>query len=159
MEPCSLRSKRFQSSYSAKVGAEAIKNGRGGGREKRKPSLPSPSPVISFFFFCSCPSLRSRRLEVVGTKKHLACLPRARPFSLSPANSKRLLRRLLLSQRSRRTRAESLATQARNPVKTKIAAQAGVCKCLLPFICFSYGVYLSVLVTCYAYRGNIVYNT
>ena len=32
----------------------------------------------------------------------------------------------------------------------------GVYKCLLPFICFSYGVYLSVLVTCYAY---IVYNT
>ena len=115
MEPCSLRNKRFQSSYSAKVGAEAIKNGRGGGREKRKPSLPSPSPVISFFF-------------------------------------------LFLSQRSRRTRAESLATQARNPVKTKIAVRAGVCKCLLPFICFSYGVYLSVLVTCYAYRGNIVYN-
>ena len=45
-----------------------------------------------------------------------------------------------------------------NPVKTKIAVQAGVYKCLLPFICFSYGVYLSVLVTCYAYRGNIVYN-
>ena len=43
-----------------------------------------------------------------------------------------------------------------NPVKTKIAVQAGVYKCLLPFICFSYGVYLSVLVTCYAY---IVYNT
>ena len=42
-----------------------------------------------------------------------------------------------------------------NPVKTKIAVQAGVCKCLLPFICFSYG----VLVTCYAYRGNTVYNT
>ena len=115
MEPCCLRSKRSQSSYSAKVGAGAIKNGRGGGREKRKPSLPSPSPVIPFF--------------------------------------------LLLSQRSRRTRAESLATQARNPVKITIAVQTGVYECLLPFICFSYGVYLSVLVTCYAYRGNIVYNT
>ena len=34
---------------------------------------------------------------------------------------------------------------ARNPVKTKIAVQAGVYKFLLPFICFSYGVYLSVL--------------
>ena len=44
-----------------------------------------------------------------------------------------------------------------NPVKTKITLQAGVYKCLLPFICFSYGVYLSVLVPCYAYRGNIVY--
>ena len=55
-------------------------------------------------------SLRSRRLEVVGTRKNgrarrrhargeeapspLACLPRARPLSLSPATSKRLLRRL-----------------------------------------------------------------
>ena len=57
-------------------------------------------------------SLRSRRLEVVGTRKNgraevvgtrkngrarrrpLACLPRARPFSLSPTTSKRLLRRL-----------------------------------------------------------------
>ena len=46
-----------------------------------------------------------------------------------------------------------------NPVKTKIAVQTGVYKCLLPFTSFSYGVYLSVLGTCYAYRGNIVYNT
>ena len=121
----------------------------GEGEGRRGNLLSPPHPPSFHFFFRSCPSLRSRRLEVVGTKKHLACLPRARPFSLSPANSKRLLRRLLLSQRSRRTRAESLATQARNPVKTKIAVQAGVCKCLLPFICFSYGVYLSVLVTCY----------
>ena len=46
--------------------------------------------------FCSITaSLRSRRLEVVGTRKNarerLACLPRARPFSLS--TSKCLLRR------------------------------------------------------------------
>ena len=40
-------------------------------------------------------SLRSRRLEVVGTP--LACLPRARPFSLSPTTSKRLLRWLEIS--------------------------------------------------------------
>ena len=45
-------------------------------------------------------SLRSRRLEVVGTRKNgrakrrHACLPHARPFSLSPTTSKRLLRRL-----------------------------------------------------------------
>ena len=45
-------------------------------------------------------SLHSRRLEVVGTRKNRrarrrhACLPRARPFSLSPTTSKRLLRRL-----------------------------------------------------------------
>ena len=46
----SLRSKRFQSSYSEKVGAEAKKiEGRGEG-EKRKPSLPSPSLVIPLFF-------------------------------------------------------------------------------------------------------------
>ena len=57
-------------------------------------------------------SLRSRRLEVVGTRKNgrvrrrhakgetapspLACLPRARSFYLSPTTSKRLLRRLTL---------------------------------------------------------------
>ena len=62
------------------------------------------------FIKCVFSSLRSRRLEVVGTRKNgrarrrhargeeapspLACLPRARPFSLSPATSKRLLRRL-----------------------------------------------------------------
>ena len=45
-------------------------------------------------------SLRSRRLEVVGTRKNgrairrHACLPRARQFSLSLTTSKRLLRRL-----------------------------------------------------------------
>ena len=45
-------------------------------------------------------NLRSRRLEVVGTRKNgrarrrHACLPRARPFSLLPTTSKRLLRRL-----------------------------------------------------------------
>ena len=44
-------------------------------------------------------NLRSRRLEVVGTRKNgcarrHACLPRARLFSLSPTSSKRLLRSL-----------------------------------------------------------------
>ena len=45
-------------------------------------------------------SLRSRRLEVVGTRKkgrarrRRACLPRARPFCLSPTTSKCLLRGL-----------------------------------------------------------------
>ena len=111
MEPCSLRNKRFQSSYSAKVGAEAIKNGRGG--EGRRGNLLSPPPPPSFLFF----------------------------FALVPTFS---------------TNSRGIA---RNSVKTKIAVQAGICKCLLPFICFSYGVYLSVLVTCYAYRRNIVYNT
>ena len=44
----SLRSKRFQSSYCAKVRAEAKKRLKGEGR--RVPSFPSPSPVIHFFF-------------------------------------------------------------------------------------------------------------
>ena len=50
-------------------------------------------------------SLRSRHLEVVGTRKkgrarrRHACLPRARPFSLTPTTSKRLLRRLIISLR------------------------------------------------------------
>ena len=49
-------------------------------------------------------SPRSRRLEVVGTRKNRrarsrhACLPRARPFSLSPTTSKRQLRRLILDR-------------------------------------------------------------
>ena len=54
----SLRSKRFHSKYSPKVGAEAKKMEGGVGREKRKrltanpmvPSLPSPFPLHSFFF-------------------------------------------------------------------------------------------------------------
>ena len=48
----SLRSKRFQSSYCAKGRAGAKKKKMmegGGGGEKRKPSFPSPSPVIPFF--------------------------------------------------------------------------------------------------------------
>ena len=54
------------------------------------------------------PNLRSRRLELVDTRKNArerrrhargegACLPRARPFSLSPTTSKRLLRMLRIS--------------------------------------------------------------
>ena len=54
------------------------------------------------------PSVRTRRLEVVGTRKSArarrrhargkgACLPRARPFSLSPTTSKRLQRLLRIS--------------------------------------------------------------
>ena len=63
----SLRSKRFQSSYCAKVRAEAKKKVEGGGRgEKRKP--PSPSPVIHFFF-CFCPSfLDEPREETLATQ-------------------------------------------------------------------------------------------
>ena len=55
----SLRSKRFQSSYCAKVGAEAKKKVEGGGGgEKRKPS---PSPVIHFFLLLSQLSRRTSR--------------------------------------------------------------------------------------------------
>ena len=56
--------------------------------------------VIAFQIHAILFSLRSRRLEVVGTRKNgrarrrHASLPRARPFSLSPATSQRLLRRL-----------------------------------------------------------------
>ena len=48
----SLRSKRFQSSYRAKVRAEAKKKVEGGGGgEKRKGSfIPLPLPRLSFFF-------------------------------------------------------------------------------------------------------------
>ena len=48
-------------------------------------------------------SLRSRRLELVGTRKNgrarrrHARPPRARPFSVSPTTSKRLLRRPVIS--------------------------------------------------------------
>ena len=65
----SLHSKRFQSSYWAKVRTEAKKKVEGGGGgEKRKPSFPSPSPVI-LFFFCSCPSfLDEPREETLATQ-------------------------------------------------------------------------------------------
>ena len=66
----SLRSKRFQSSYSAKVRAGAKKKtlkGEGEGR-RRNASLPSPSPVIPLFFFLLSSQL-SRRLA----RKRLLC--------------------------------------------------------------------------------------
>ena len=57
----SLRSKRFQSSYWAKVRAEA-----------KKKAFPSPSPVIHFFFFCSCTSfLDEPREETLATQAKL----------------------------------------------------------------------------------------
>ena len=66
----SLRSKRFQSSYRAKVRAEAKKKVEGGGgEEKRKGSfIPLPLPRHSFFF-CSCPSfLDEPREETLATQ-------------------------------------------------------------------------------------------
>ena len=55
---CSLRSKRFQSSYCAKVRAEA-----------KKRFLHSPPPPPSFIFFCSCPSfLDELREEALATQ-------------------------------------------------------------------------------------------
>ena len=53
----SLRSKLFQSTYSARVRVGAKKMEGGGGGEKRKPSLPYPLPRYSSFF-CSCPNVR-----------------------------------------------------------------------------------------------------
>ena len=53
----SLLSKRFQSSYGAKVraGAKNKKVEGGGGREKR-----NPPPPLSFLFFCSRPNFSRR---------------------------------------------------------------------------------------------------
>ena len=63
----SLRSKRFQSSYCAKVRAGAKKRWKVEGGEKRFPSFPSPSLVIPFF--CSCPSFsRWTRAETLATQ-------------------------------------------------------------------------------------------
>ena len=54
----SLRSKRFQSSYCAKVRAEA-----------KKRFLRSPPPLPSLIFFCSCPSfLDEPRQETLATQ-------------------------------------------------------------------------------------------
>ena len=68
----SLRSKRFKSSYCAKVRAEAKKKVEGGGAgEKRKLSgsfFPLPLPCDSFFF-CSSPSfLDEPREETLATQ-------------------------------------------------------------------------------------------
>ena len=69
----SLRSKRFQSSYYAKVRAELKKR------------LPSPSPVI--LFFCSCPSfLDEPREETLATQatKSLKSLRKSQFNPLNP---------------------------------------------------------------------------
>ena len=55
-----LRSKRFQSSYCAKVRVEAKKKVEGGG-DKR--FLLSPPPPLSFIFFCSCSSFLDEPCE------------------------------------------------------------------------------------------------
>ena len=75
----------------------ASEGGRGGGTPLCKLYKYVPPHRIS--------SLRSRRLEIVATRKNArerrrhACLPRARPFSLPPATSKPLLRGLRISGR------------------------------------------------------------
>ena len=72
----SLRSKRFQSSYCAKVRAEAKKASVSNRvivrklerKQKNGSSFPSPSPVIRFFF-CSCPGfLGEPREETLATQ-------------------------------------------------------------------------------------------
>ena len=71
----SLRCKRFQSSYYAKVRAEAKKKGW--------TSFPSPSPVIHFFF-CSCPSfLDEPREETLATQAILPLVPMDHRFDES----------------------------------------------------------------------------
>ena len=63
----SLGSKRFQSSYCAKVRAEAKKRLKGEGR--RGSFFPLPLPRHSFFFFCSCSSfLDEPREETLATQ-------------------------------------------------------------------------------------------
>ena len=70
----SLRSKRSQSSYCAKVRAEA----------KKRWFLRSPPPPPSFiFFFCSCPSfLDEPREETLATQASLPCYEHIRPGHL-----------------------------------------------------------------------------
>ena len=63
----SLRSKRFQSSYSAKFGAGAKKMEGGGGREKRK-----PPPPPSFLFLLSFQFFRRTRAEPLATQATLS---------------------------------------------------------------------------------------
>ena len=61
----SLRSKRFQSSYWAKVGAEAKKRLKGEGEGRRGNPPPPPSSI----FFCSYPSfLDEPREETLATQ-------------------------------------------------------------------------------------------
>ena len=87
-------------------------------------------------------------------KERLSFFVPLTPRAISHARGHLCVSRFARRTAEKRETARSLGW-ARNPVKTKIAVQAGVYKCLLPFICFSYGVYLSVLVTCYAYRGTL----
>ena len=64
----SLRNKRFQSSYCAKVRAEAKKRLKGKGEGRRGSFFPLPLPRHSFFF-CSCPSfLDEPREETLATQ-------------------------------------------------------------------------------------------
>ena len=64
----SLHSKRFQSSYWAKVRAEAKKRLKGEGEGRRGTFIPLPLPRHSFFF-CSCPSfLDQPREETLATQ-------------------------------------------------------------------------------------------
>ena len=68
-EKSSLRSKRFQSSYCAKVRAEAIKKGgRGRGRGEEERFLLSPPPPPSFLFLLSSQLSRRTYAETLATQ-------------------------------------------------------------------------------------------
>ena len=67
----SLRSKRFQSSYCAKVRARAKKGGRGRGRGEEETLarfLRSPPPPPSFLFLLSSQLSRQTRAETLATQ-------------------------------------------------------------------------------------------
>ena len=74
-EKTSLRSKRFQLSYCAKVRAEAKQKVEGGGGGEKRRFLLSPPPPPSFIFFRSCPSFldepREETLATQAKKKHM----------------------------------------------------------------------------------------
>ena len=73
----SLRSKRFQSSYCAKVraGAKKKKNGRGRGRGEEETSFPSPSPVTPFFLLSSQLPRRTRAATLATQARAITDVP------------------------------------------------------------------------------------
>ena len=71
----SLRSKRFQSSYWAKVRAGAKKKveGGGGGEKRRFLHSPPPPPPPSFLFFCSGPNFLDEHARKRLLRRLICC--------------------------------------------------------------------------------------